>query len=35
MLADAGVKARSHKGVRDQVAAQLILQTYFDQRDGD
>ena len=35
MLSDAGVKARSHKGVRDQVAAQLILQTYFDQRDAD
>ena len=34
-LSDAGVKARSHKGVRDQVAAQLILQTYFDQREAD
>jgi putative holliday junction resolvase len=33
-LSDAGVKARSHKGVRDQVAAQLILQSYFDQRDA-
>jgi putative Holliday junction resolvase len=33
-LSDAGVKARSHKGVRDQVAAQLILQTYFDRRDA-
>ena len=29
-LSDAGVKARSHKGIRDQLAAQLILQTYFD-----
>ena len=34
-LSDAGVKARSHKDVRDQLAAQLILQTYFDQRDAD
>jgi putative Holliday junction resolvase len=33
-LSAAGVKARSHKGVRDQLAAQLILQTYFDQRDA-
>jgi putative Holliday junction resolvase len=33
-LLDAGVKARSHKGVRDQVAAQLILQTYLDCRDA-
>jgi putative holliday junction resolvase len=32
-LSDAGVKARGHKGVRDQVAAQLILQSYFDQRE--
>jgi putative Holliday junction resolvase len=30
-LSEAGVKARLHKGVRDQVAAQLILQTYFEQ----
>jgi RNase H-fold protein (predicted Holliday junction resolvase) len=29
------VKTRSHKGIRDQLAAQLILQTYFDQRDAD
>jgi putative Holliday junction resolvase len=34
-LSDAGVKARAQKGVRDQVAAQLILQTYFDQREAD
>ena len=34
-LSDAGVKTRAHQGVRDQVAAQLILQTYFDQRDAD
>jgi putative Holliday junction resolvase len=34
-LLDAGVKASSHKGVRDQVAAQLILQTYLDHRDAD
>jgi putative holliday junction resolvase len=34
-LSDAGVKTRAHKGVRDQVAAQLILQTYFDQRETD
>jgi putative Holliday junction resolvase len=27
----AGVSAREHKGVRDQVAAQLILQAYFEQ----
>jgi putative Holliday junction resolvase len=32
-LSDAGVKTRAHKDVRDQVAAQLILQTYFDQRE--
>jgi putative Holliday junction resolvase len=31
-LSDAGVRTRAHKGVRDQVAAQLILQSYFDQR---
>jgi len=31
-LSDAGVKTRAHKGVRDQVAAQLILQAYFDQQ---
>jgi putative Holliday junction resolvase len=34
-LSDAGVKARAHKDVRDQVAAQLILQTFFDQRDAE
>ena len=33
-LLDAGVKRSSHKGVRDQVAAQLILQTYLDYRDA-
>jgi putative holliday junction resolvase len=32
-LSDAGVNTRAHKSVRDQVAAQLILQTYFDQRE--
>lgn len=31
MLHDAGVAARRHKPVRDQMAAQTILQTYFDQ----
>jgi putative Holliday junction resolvase len=31
-LADAGVKARHQRGVRDQVAAQLILQAYLDER---
>ncbi|MDQ6917173.1 MAG: Holliday junction resolvase RuvX [Pseudomonadota bacterium] len=31
-LTEAGVKSRSHKPVRDQVAAQFILQAYFDQR---
>jgi putative holliday junction resolvase len=31
-LATAGVKARSQRGVRDQVAAQLILQAYLDER---
>ena len=31
-LSDAGVKTRAHKDVRDQVAAQLILQAYFDQQ---
>ena len=34
-LSDAGVKARGHRQVRDSVAAQLILQAYFDHRDGD
>jgi putative Holliday junction resolvase len=34
-LSEAGVKARSHKGVRDRVAAQIILQTYFDQANQD
>jgi putative holliday junction resolvase len=34
-LSQAGVKARGHKEVRDQVAALLILQTYFDQREPD
>ena len=34
-LSEAGVSTRAHKDVRDQVAAQLILQTYFDQRDAD
>ncbi len=33
-LSEAGVKSRSHKPVRDQVAAQLILQAYFDQREA-
>lgn len=31
-LRESGVKGRKQKGVRDQVAAQLILQDYFDQR---
>ena len=31
-LATAGVKARNQRGVRDQVAAQLILQAYLDER---
>jgi putative holliday junction resolvase len=31
-LAAAGVKARKQRGVRDQVAAQLILQAYLDER---
>lgn len=31
-LADAGVGARGHKTLRDQVAAQIILQAYLDQR---
>jgi len=31
-LAEAGVDTRSQKAVRDQVAAQFILQAYFDQR---
>lgn len=34
-LAEAGVKSRSRKPIRDQVAAQLILQAYFDQRAAD
>ena len=34
-LTEAGVKSRSHKPLRDQVAAQLILQAYFDQRAAD
>jgi putative Holliday junction resolvase len=34
-LSDAGVKARGHREVRDQVAAQIILQSYFDQREPD
>jgi putative holliday junction resolvase len=34
-LSDAGVKTRAHKDVRDQVAAQLILQAYFDQHAAD
>jgi len=33
-LVDAGVGLRGHKPVRDQVAAQIILQAYFDQRTG-
>ena len=32
-LSEAGVGTRSQKAVRDQVAAQFILQAYFDQRD--
>lgn len=31
-LANAGVGERGHKPVRDQVAAQIILQAYLDQR---
>jgi putative holliday junction resolvase len=31
-LADAGVGERGHKPLRDQVAAQIILQAYLDQR---
>jgi putative Holliday junction resolvase len=31
-LADSGVGARGHKPLRDQVAAQIILQAYLDQR---
>jgi RNAse H-fold protein YqgF len=31
-LADAGVGVRGHKPLRDQVAAQIILQAYLDQR---
>jgi putative holliday junction resolvase len=31
-LRESGLKGRKHKRVRDQVAAQLILQDYFDQR---
>ncbi len=31
-LSDAGVGERGHKPVRDQVAAQIILQAYLDQR---
>jgi putative holliday junction resolvase len=31
-LREAGLKGRKQKAVRDQVAAQLILQDYFDQR---
>jgi putative Holliday junction resolvase len=31
-LADAGVGARGHKPLRDQVAAQIILQAYLEQR---
>jgi len=34
-LSGAGVKTRAHKDVRDQVAAQLILQAYFDQHAAD
>ena len=30
-LADAGVTARKQRGVRDQIAAQLILQAYLDE----
>jgi putative Holliday junction resolvase len=29
-LAQAGVRAEERKGVRDQVAAQLVLQAWFD-----
>jgi putative holliday junction resolvase len=31
-LADAGVGERRHKPLRDQIAAQIILQAYLDQR---
>jgi putative Holliday junction resolvase len=31
-LSDAGVGERAHKPLRDQVAAQIILQAYLDQR---
>jgi putative holliday junction resolvase len=31
-LSDAGVGERGHQPLRDQVAAQIILQAYFDQR---
>jgi putative Holliday junction resolvase len=31
-LADAGVGRRGHKPLRDQIAAQIILQAYLDQR---
>lgn len=31
-LSDAGVDQRGHKPLRDQVAAQIILQAYLDQR---
>jgi putative Holliday junction resolvase len=31
-LSDAGVGERGHKPLRDQVAAQIILQAYLDQR---
>lgn len=34
-LAAAGVNARNQRGVRDRVAAQLILQAYLDQRGAD
>ena len=34
-LAAAGVNARKQRGVRDQVAAQLILQAYLDERGAD
>ena len=34
LLHDAGLDARRQKPVRDQVAAQRILRSYFDHRDG-
>jgi putative holliday junction resolvase len=34
-LAAAGVRARNQRGVRDRIAAQLILQTYLDERGED